>query len=81
MRHDVLRSCGRDISFSPFIKSLCLHLKVLIEDGAVVDKLANDDMTPLHVAAENGHVKVAKVKSQCDIGQLLKRLFADSSES
>ena len=37
-------------------------MKVLLEYGAGVDKLSVDSgVTPLHVAAENGHTKVMKV--------------------
>ena len=49
----------------PLSPCACIS-KVLLEHGAVVDKLANDDMTPLHVAAKNGHAKVAKVNLRCD---------------
>ena len=36
-------------------------LKVLLEYGASLDKLDRNQNTPLHVAAQNGREKVAKV--------------------
>ena len=47
------------------------NLKVLLEYGVSVDKLEKYGDTPLHVAADAGHAKVAEVNLRRDLRRLL----------
>ena len=88
-QQNALRSCASVSTLDHRVSGLRLcslnscayNLKVLLEHGANVDEVNNDEETPLHLVAENGHTEVAKVNLQCDLRRLGRRSFADSSGS